>query len=137
MAMSWSVCPSARCARIAVARSPWSSRIPAGSLNPTARIGPQITEAIHLHGRMSRAAANDRAVELMELVRLPGARQRLGQYPHQLSGGMRQRVMIAIALAAEPKLLVADEATTALDVTTQAQIMELLRDLQQQAWEWR
>jgi oligopeptide/dipeptide ABC transporter ATP-binding protein len=103
---------------------------PSRSLNPTARIGPQITEAIHLHRRMSRAAANDRAVELMELVRLPGARQRLGQYPHQLSGGMRQRVMIAIALAAEPKLLVADEATTALDVTTQAQIMELLRDLQ-------
>ncbi len=103
---------------------------PSRSLNPTTRIGTQITEAIRLHGSMSRAAAGDRAVELMELVRLPAARQRLGQYPHQLSGGMRQRVMIAIALAAEPKLLVADEATTALDVTTQAQIMELLRDLQ-------
>jgi oligopeptide/dipeptide ABC transporter ATP-binding protein len=104
---------------------------PARSLNPTVRIGPQITEAIHLHADMSKAAAHDRAVELMELVRLPAAQERFGQYPHQLSGGMRQRVMIAIALAAQPKLLIADEATTALDVTTQAQIMELLRDLQQ------
>ncbi len=104
---------------------------PARSLNPTVRIGPQITEAIHLHADVSKAAARDRAVELMELVRLPAAHERFRQYPHQLSGGMRQRVMIAIALAAEPKLLIADEATTALDVTTQAQIMELLRDLQQ------
>jgi oligopeptide/dipeptide ABC transporter ATP-binding protein len=103
---------------------------PSRSLNPTIRIGPQITEAIHLHGTASRAQAHDKAVELMELVRLPAARQRFRQYPHQLSGGMRQRVMIAMALAAEPKLLIADEATTALDVTTQAQIMELLRDLQ-------
>jgi oligopeptide/dipeptide ABC transporter ATP-binding protein len=104
---------------------------PARSLNPTLRIGPQITEAINLHDDVSKAAAHDRAVELMELVRLPAARERFRQYPHQLSGGMRQRVMIAIALAAQPKLLIADEATTALDVTTQAQIMELLRDLQQ------
>ena len=104
---------------------------PARSLNPTTRIGPQITEAIHLHADVSKAAAHDRAVELMELVRLPAARERFRSYPHQLSGGMRQRVMIAIALAAQPKLLIADEATTALDVTTQAQIMELLRDLQQ------
>ena len=104
---------------------------PSRSLNPTLRIGPQITEAIHLHGDVSKAAAHDRALELMELVRLPAARERFRQYPHQLSGGMRQRVMIAIALAAQPKLLIADEATTALDVTTQAQIMELLRDLQQ------
>ncbi|HTX10355.1 MAG TPA: ABC transporter ATP-binding protein [Solirubrobacteraceae bacterium] len=104
---------------------------PARSLNPTLRIGPQITEAIRLHSDVTKTAAHDRAVELMELVRLPAARQRFRQYPHQLSGGMRQRVMIAIALAAEPKLLIADEATTALDVTTQAQIMELLRDLQQ------
>jgi oligopeptide/dipeptide ABC transporter ATP-binding protein len=104
---------------------------PARSLNPTVRIGPQITETIHLHNDVSKAEAFDRAVELMELVRLPAARERFRQYPHQLSGGMRQRVMIAIALAAQPKLLIADEATTALDVTTQAQIMELLRDLQQ------
>jgi oligopeptide/dipeptide ABC transporter ATP-binding protein len=104
---------------------------PSRSLNPTIRIGPQIVEAIQLHSSMQDAAAMDRAVELMELVRLPAARERFQQYPHQLSGGMRQRVMIAIALAADPKLLIADEATTALDVTTQAQIMELLRDLQQ------
>jgi oligopeptide/dipeptide ABC transporter ATP-binding protein len=105
---------------------------PSRSLNPTMRIGAQITEAIHIHNRsVGKPAAFDRALELMELVRLPAARERFRQYPHQLSGGMRQRVMIAIALAAAPKLLIADEATTALDVTTQAQIMELLRDLQQ------
>ncbi len=104
---------------------------PARSLNPTLRIGAQITEAIHMHRKVSKAEAQDRAVELMELVRLPAARERFRQYPHQLSGGMRQRVMIAIALAGDPRLLIADEATTALDVTTQAQIMELLRDLQQ------
>ncbi len=104
---------------------------PARSLNPTLRIGAQITEAIHMHRKVSKASAQDRAVELMELVRLPAARERLRHYPHQLSGGMRQRVMIAIALAGDPHLLIADEATTALDVTTQAQIMELLRDLQQ------
>jgi oligopeptide/dipeptide ABC transporter ATP-binding protein len=104
---------------------------PTRSLNPTMRIGAQIREAIQTHEKSSRASAHDRALELLELVRLPAARERLEQYPHQLSGGMRQRVMIAIALAASPKLLIADEATTALDVTTQAQIMELLRDLQQ------
>jgi oligopeptide/dipeptide ABC transporter ATP-binding protein len=104
---------------------------PARSLNPTLRVGDQITEAIHVHRKASKAEAQDRAVELMELVRLPAARERFRQYPHQLSGGMRQRVMIAIALAGDPRLLIADEATTALDVTTQAQIMELLRDLQQ------
>jgi oligopeptide/dipeptide ABC transporter ATP-binding protein len=103
---------------------------PARSLNPTLRIGVQIVEAIRLHSDMTRAQASDRAVELMELVRLPAARERFRQFPHQLSGGMRQRVMIAMAIAAEPKLLIADEATTALDVTTQAQIMELLQDLQ-------
>jgi oligopeptide/dipeptide ABC transporter ATP-binding protein len=104
---------------------------PTRSLNPTMRIGAQITEAIRAHGGVSRAQARDRAIELMELVRLPGAEERITHYPHQLSGGMRQRVMIAIAIAADPKLLIADEATTALDVTTQAQIMELLHDLQQ------
>ena len=104
---------------------------PARSLNPTLRIGAQITEAIHIHRQVSKAEAHDRAVELMELVRLPAARERFRQYPHQLSGGMRQRVMNAIALAGDPRLLIADEATTALDVTTQAQIKELLRDLQE------
>src|SRR6185312_13582129 len=104
---------------------------PARSLNPTMRVGAQITEALHAHGDLDRAGARERALELLGLVRLPAAEQRFGEYPHQLSGGMRQRVMIAIALAAQPRLLIADEATTALDVTTQAQIMELLLELQE------
>jgi len=103
---------------------------PARSLNPTMNVGQQITEAIGMHQRLDKKAATDRAVELMKLVRLPAAERRFEEYPHQLSGGMRQRVMIAIALASDPKVLIADEATTALDVTTQAQIMELLADLQ-------
>jgi oligopeptide/dipeptide ABC transporter ATP-binding protein len=102
---------------------------PARSLNPTMRIGTQITEAIRAHLPLSRSQAKERAIELLQLVRLPSARTRFLEYPHQLSGGMRQRVVIAIALACHPKLLIADEATTALDVTTQAQIMELLQDL--------
>ena len=105
---------------------------PSRSLNPTMRIGAQITEAVRAHARVDRGAARDRALELLKLVRLPSPEQRLHEYPHQLSGGMRQRVVIAIALASKPRLLIADEATTALDVTTQAQIMELLRDLQRQ-----
>jgi oligopeptide/dipeptide ABC transporter ATP-binding protein len=105
---------------------------PSRSLNPTMRIGSQITEAIRAHQKLDAKAARARAIELLTLVRLPAAEQRFIEYPHQLSGGMRQRVVIAIALAANPKLLIADEATTALDVTTQAQIMELLRDLQRQ-----
>ncbi|WP_327107399.1 ABC transporter ATP-binding protein [Nonomuraea glycinis] len=104
---------------------------PARSLNPTMRIGAQITEAIRAHSAMSRKQAAARAVELLKLVHLPAAERRFYEYPHQLSGGMRQRVVIAIALAGEPRLLIADEATTALDVTTQAQIMELLLELQQ------
>lgn len=105
---------------------------PSRSLNPTMRVGTQITEAIREHAPLDKAAARSRAMELLALVRLPAPRQRFYAYPHQLSGGMRQRVMIAIALAGNPKLLIADEATTSLDVTTQAQIMELLMDLQQQ-----
>ncbi|GAA4415833.1 ABC transporter ATP-binding protein [Georgenia halophila] len=104
---------------------------PARSLNPTMSVGAQITEAVRMHSKVSRQDATDRAVELLKLVRLPAAERRIKDYPHQLSGGMRQRVMIAIALAADPKVLIADEATTALDVTTQAQIMELLVDLQE------
>ena len=103
---------------------------PARSLNPTMRIGVQITEAIRTHRKVSRADSHEQAVELLRLVRIPAPERRYHEYPHQLSGGMRQRVMIAIALACRPKLLIADEATTALDVTTQAQIMELMLDLQ-------
>jgi oligopeptide/dipeptide ABC transporter ATP-binding protein len=103
---------------------------PARSLNPTMRVGSQITEAIRTHRKVSRAEAHTEAVELLRLVRIPAPERRYHEYPHQLSGGMRQRVMIAISLACRPKLLIADEATTALDVTTQAQIMELLLELQ-------
>ncbi|HKT04184.1 MAG TPA: ABC transporter ATP-binding protein [Rugosimonospora sp.] len=103
---------------------------PTRSLNPTMRIGSQITEAIRAHNTATNSgAASRRAAELLSLVRIPDPRRRFHEYPHQLSGGMRQRVMIAIALAADPKVLIADEATTALDVTTQAQIMDLLADL--------
>jgi len=105
---------------------------PARSLNPTMKIGLQIREAILAHLPISRSEAKSRAIELLQMVRLPAAARRYGEYPHQLSGGMRQRVMIAIALACHPKLLIADEATTALDVTTQAQIMELLQSLKQE-----
>jgi oligopeptide/dipeptide ABC transporter ATP-binding protein len=105
---------------------------PARSLNPTMRVGKQITEAIMTHRKVSKAEAHAQAVELLRLVRIPAAERRFHEYPHQLSGGMRQRVVIAIALACRPKLLFADEATTALDVTTQAQIMELLLELQQE-----
>jgi oligopeptide/dipeptide ABC transporter ATP-binding protein len=103
---------------------------PERSLNPTMRIGTQIAEAIRCHLALDRKQAHERAVELLRMVRLPTPERRFYEYPHQLSGGMRQRVVIAIALACEPKLLIADEATTALDVTTQAQIMDLLLDLQ-------
>jgi oligopeptide/dipeptide ABC transporter ATP-binding protein len=103
---------------------------PTRSLNPTMRIGPQITEAVTAHRQVSRADAREQAVELLRLVHMPLPERRFVEYPHQLSGGMRQRVMIAIALACRPRLLIADEATTALDVTTQAQIMELLLELQ-------
>jgi oligopeptide/dipeptide ABC transporter ATP-binding protein len=104
---------------------------PARSLNPTMKIGAQITEAVRAHADLDKKGVRARAVELLRLVRLPAPERRFHEYPHQLSGGMRQRVMIAIALAGEPRLLIADEATTALDVTTQAQIMELLVELRE------
>jgi oligopeptide/dipeptide ABC transporter ATP-binding protein len=103
---------------------------PTRSLNPTMRIGPQIAEAVRTHRPVSKPQAREQAVDLLRLVRIPLPERRFMEYPHQLSGGMRQRVMIAIALAGRPRLLIADEATTALDVTTQAQIMELLLELQ-------
>ena len=105
---------------------------PTTSLNPIFSIGHQLREGLSLHLGLGRAAGNRRAEELLALVRLQSPRALLDKYPHELSGGMRQRVMIAMALSGAPKLLVADEPTTALDVTTQAQILELLRDLQAQ-----
>ena len=103
---------------------------PMTSLNPVMRIGRQIAEPLMLHQGLGKRAAYARAAEMLERVRIPDARRRLQEYPHQLSGGMRQRVMIAMALACRPAILIADEPTTALDVTIQAQILQLLRELQ-------
>jgi peptide/nickel transport system ATP-binding protein len=102
---------------------------PMTSLNPVLTVGTQIAESVERHLRLSRRAAWDRAHEMLALVRIADARRRLAEYPHQLSGGMRQRVMIAIALACNPQVLIADEPTTALDVTIQAQILELMLEL--------
>jgi len=102
---------------------------PMTSLNPVLTVGRQLREPLEAHFGMDRGQADRRATELLDQVGIPNARDRLGDYPHQFSGGMRQRAMIAIALACEPKLLIADEPTTALDVTIQAQILELLRTL--------
>ncbi len=103
---------------------------PMTSLNPVLTINRQISEALQLHMGMNKQQARDRAVELLNMVGIPNADERVDQYPHQFSGGMRQRVMIAMALSCNPKLLIADEPTTALDVTIQAQILDLMRTLQ-------
>jgi len=104
---------------------------PMTSLNPVHTVGQQIVEAIIAHSTMPPRAAKARAIEMLELVKIPSPARRIDDYPHNMSGGMRQRVMIAMALSCEPALLIADEPTTALDVTIQAQILDLLRDLQQ------
>ncbi len=104
---------------------------PMTSLNPVLTIGKQICEALQLHLKMDKKQARQRAVELLNLVGIPEAEKRIDEYPHQMSGGMRQRVMIAMALSCDPELLIADEPTTALDVTIQAQILELLEKLRQ------
>ncbi|NUS84058.1 MAG: ABC transporter ATP-binding protein [Streptomyces sp.] len=102
------------------------------ALNPVVSVGAQLAEMYEVHQGLSRRAARARAVELMDRVRIPAARERAGDYPHQFSGGMRQRIMIAMALALEPDLIIADEPTTALDVTVQAQVMDLLAELRRE-----
>lgn len=105
---------------------------PMTSLNPTMKIGDQIAESILLHNDISKKEAHKRAIEMLKLVKIPNAEQRMNQYPFEFSGGMRQRAMIAIALACKPEILIADEPTTALDVTIQAQIMDLIQELQKE-----
>ncbi|TFJ93457.1 ABC transporter ATP-binding protein [Lentibacillus salicampi] len=105
---------------------------PMTSLNPTMKVGKQIAEGLIKHRKMSKAQAREKTIELLELVGIPQAEKRLNQFPHQFSGGMRQRAVVAIALACNPKILIADEPTTALDVTIQAQILELMKDIQRE-----
>lgn len=103
---------------------------PMTSLNPTTKVGKQITEGLMKHQKISKEDANKKAIEMLKLVSVPQPEKRINQYPHEFSGGMRQRVMIALAMVSDPELLIADEPTTALDVTVQAQILDLMRDIQ-------
>lgn len=104
---------------------------PMTSLNPTMKVGQQIMESLMLHKKLNKQDAREEAIEMLRMVNIPSPEKRVDQYPHEMSGGMRQRVMIAMALACEPNILIADEPTTALDVTIQAQIMELMKDLKE------
>ena len=122
--------PQAEMQRIRGDRMAMIFQEPMSSLNPVLRIGEQIAEAVRRHKHVNTATARARALEMLERVRIPAAKTRLDEFPHQLSGGMRQRAMIAMALANDPELLLADEPTTALDVTIQAQILDLMRTLQ-------
>jgi peptide/nickel transport system ATP-binding protein len=123
--------PEAKMRAIRGARIAMIFQEPMTSLNPVFTIGSQISEAIRLHQRLPRPAVRERAIEALRMVGIADPERRLRDYPHQLSGGMRQRVMIAMALACNPRLLIADEPTTALDVTIQAQILDLIRELQE------
>jgi oligopeptide/dipeptide ABC transporter ATP-binding protein len=105
---------------------------PMTSLNPVFTVGDQVAEVIRLHQRLSRKDTQERVIEMFQLVRIPAPEARLADYPHQMSGGMRQRVMIAMALACSPRLMIADEPTTALDVTIQAQILDLMNNLKEE-----
>jgi peptide/nickel transport system ATP-binding protein len=123
--------PAARLRRIRGREIAFVFQEPMTSLNPAFKVGNQIGEVLRRHLGLSRAAARTRTVELLDLVRIPAPERRVDEYPHQLSGGMRQRVMIAMALACDPKILIADEPTTALDVTIQAGILDLMRDIRE------
>jgi peptide/nickel transport system ATP-binding protein len=123
--------PAARIRRVRGREIAFVFQEPMTSLNPSFRVGGQIAEVLRRHLGLTRRKAEQRAVELLDLVRIPAPDRRVNEYPHQLSGGMRQRVMIAMALACDPKVLVADEPTTALDVTIQAGILDLMRDIRE------